>query len=228
MFDEHAFRGPFALTSRLNLPSFLEFKEGEAAFDRSLGINRYNPVVDPDSQRTPFQQELVDFFKSSDFNAIRAFENSSYLLAYILRLTLVMWRHLLVRIEHSFLGAMEGRITSDDVHDLTGGSLSSVSAELSKCAQLIVRKTIPTIKALSQDPKTRSDLDGVLEEFTSLCEDMHYVSMRAEKAHSIVLAKLTIVESKKAIEHSIMGIELARRVGRLTYLAFVSIPLVLT
>ncbi|RPB10618.1 hypothetical protein P167DRAFT_250289 [Morchella conica CCBAS932] len=130
LFDEHAFRGPFALTSRLNLPSFLECKEGDAAFDRSLGINRYNPVVDPDSQRTPFQQELVDFFKSSDFNAIRAFENFSYLVAYILKPTLVMWRHLLVRIEHSFLGAMEGRITSDDVHDLTGGSLSSVSAEL--------------------------------------------------------------------------------------------------
>jgi hypothetical protein len=174
-------------------------------------------MVDLDSQRTPFQQDLAGFFESSDFNAIRAFENSSYLITHILRLTLVMWRHLLVRIEHSFLGAMEGRITSDEVHDLTGGSLSSVSAELSKCAQLIVRKTIPTIRALSQDPKAGSDLDGVLEEFTSLCEDMHYVSMRAEKAHSIVLTKLTIVESKKAIEHSIRGIELAKKVGRFSF-----------
>ncbi|KAH0612645.1 uncharacterized protein H6S33_009025 [Morchella sextelata] len=67
----------------------------------------------------------IDTTPCSDFNAIRAFENSSYLITHILRLTLVMWRHLLVRIEHSFLGAMEGRITSDEVHDLTGGSLSS-------------------------------------------------------------------------------------------------------
>lgn len=39
--------------------------------------------------------------------------------------------------------------------------------------------------ALSHDPKARSNFGGVLEEFKSLCEDMHYVFMKAEKAHSM-------------------------------------------
>lgn len=174
-------------------------------------------------QGRPFQDALVHFFKDPDFDPIRAFESSSYILTYILKLTLVMWRHLLVKVEHSFLNTMENRITSDDVHDLLGGSLSSVSAELSKCAHLVARKTIPTIRALCREHAGEDYLAGVLEDYTILCEDIIHVAARAEKAHAIVLSKLSITESKKAIEHSIQGIELARSVGRLTKLAFVSI-----
>lgn len=125
-----------------------------------------------------------------------------------------------MKVEHSFLVAMENRVTSDDIHD---GSLSAVSAELSKCAHLILKKTIPTIEALSKDQAGERNLREVLEEYAILCEDIQHVAVRAEKAHTIALSKLSILESRKAIEHSVRSIELAKRVGRLTKLAFVRI-----
>lgn len=128
-----------------------------------------------------------------------------------------MWRHLLVKLEHTFLTAIENR----DMHD---GSLSAVSAELSRCAYLVARKTIPTIRALCKDATETRNLSRVLGEFEALVGDLEHVAARAEKAHAVVLAKVSILESKKAIEHSVRGIELAKRVGRLTKLAFVSHP----
>lgn len=123
-----------------------------------------------------------------------------------------------MRIEHPFLDAIENGVL-DDAH---GGSLSSVSAELSKCAYLIIKKTIPTIRELCRDHAGKENLGEVLEEYISLCEDIQHVAVRAEKAHAIGLSVLSILESKQAIEHSLQGVELAKRVGRLTKLAFVS------
>lgn len=225
LFNEHAFRGPFALgVSRLDLPSFVDFKNGDdETFERSLGLYRENESHVQDDTRhqtiSPFQDELVHFFKGPDFDPKLALGSSSYIINHVLNLTLVMWRHLLVKIEHSFLDEIENRTTSDDVYC---GSLSSISAELSKCAHLVEKKTIPTIRALCRDQAGKENLGEVLEGYITLCEDIQHVTARAEKAQVIGLSMLSILESKKAIEHSVRGIELAKRVGRLTKLAFVS------
>lgn len=207
--------------SRLDLPSFVDFRNGDnEKFERSLGLYSEDAEDDAHHQTiSPFQDELVRFFKGPDFNPKLALESSSYTISHILSLTLVMWRHLLAKIEHPFLDEIEDRITSDDVYD---GGLSSVSAELSKCVHLVENKTIPTIRALCRDQIGEENLKEVLEEYITLCEDIQYVAARAEKAHAIGLSMLSILESKKAIEYSVRGIELAKRVGRLTKLAFVS------
>lgn len=156
--------------------------------------------AEDDQTISPFQDKLVRFFREPDFNPKLAFESSSYIISHIPSLTLVMWRHLLAKIEYLLRDEIEDIITSDDIY---GGSPSSVSAELSKCAHLVEKKTIPTIRALRKD---QDNLEEVLEEYITLCEDIQHVAARAEKAHAIGLPMLSILESKKAIEHSVRGI----------------------